>query len=151
MQDDKGFCKQLSCGTSTYSGALPACPADTLNKKVAAGVDSKGDGCADPYKKDGAGECSIKGQWDENNPPKLPELETMCVVPGTRTLTPELAGRLTQAGKTPGVAQGECEECGRGGMIPCNGADFGGCFVNEGFILNEKTVRSSACVCVGIA
>ena len=141
MQDDRGFCTQLHCGASTYSGALPACPKGDLNAKIGEGVDTTGDGCADPFKKDAAGECSGQAQADSANPPKLPQLETMCVEPSTRVLTEDLAARLVDAGQVPGVAVGECEQCGRADQLPCNGADFGGCFVNEGFVLNEEKAR----------
>ena len=47
-----------------------------------------------------------------------------------------------------------CVECGWPGdgeapraVLPCDGAHFGGCFVNKGYILNEDTVRCPAPLC----
>ena len=80
----------------------------------------------------------------------------MCAKPGQRELTQALADQLTSAGFRPSVQVGKCEQCGRNNMIPCNGDDFGGCYVNDGYILDEKLVRShhlhsafaEICICV---
>ena len=59
-----------------------------------------------------------------------------------RLLTAELSDLLDKAAHPPAVKVGHCAQCGRELMIPCDGADFGGCFTNEGYILNSSTVRS---------
>lgn len=47
---------------------------------------------------------------------------------------------LQANGQTPGVPVGQCEQCGGRNMVPCTGEDFGGCYVNDGFILDEVAV-----------
>jgi hypothetical protein len=37
--------------------------------------------------------------------------------------------------------KGKCVECGRSGDLPCDGMDFDGCMVAEGFMLDQDVVR----------
>jgi hypothetical protein len=37
--------------------------------------------------------------------------------------------------------RGKCVECGRNGDLPCDGMDFDGCMVAEGFMLDQDVVR----------
>jgi hypothetical protein len=141
LQAEDNRCVGLDCGSDTYGDPLPACPSGLLNQKFGVPVDSENDGCVDPYSKDANGFCSVIKNENDQTPPKLIVLEKMCVLPGTTTLTQQLLTRLQNNKIQPGVALGECEECGRSNQIPCVTNDFGGCFVNEGFVKDPTTVN----------
>jgi hypothetical protein len=70
-------------------------------------------------------------------------METMCVLPGTTKLTAQLMQLLERNKVDPGVSLGQCEQCGRENQVPCPTNDFGGCFVNEGFIKDPNSVCAS--------
>jgi hypothetical protein len=147
MQDANGACKKLNCGANTLAEALPACTGDVINTFFAAGVDSANDGCVDPFDKDAKGLCSKLTPYTDATAPKLVTLEHMCVEPATIRLTQQGQATLAKYGVKAGVAIGQCERCGKKDQLPCTGLDFGGCYVNEGFVLDQSRVRPCYTFC----
>jgi hypothetical protein len=141
VQTSDGRCHGLNCGSDTFAEALPACPAGLLNTQIGNGTDTENDGCVDPYTKDQNNLCSVAKDRGNLSAPKLVQLETMCVLPGTTKLTAQLMQLLEKNKVKPEVGLNQCEQCGRESQVPCPTNDFGGCFVNEGFIKDPNSVR----------